>query len=554
VIDVEPLIARELDRLVPEPAGVRADWSDVVGRAGLQPARRRLAFAFVALAAVLVVAGAVAKTLGGFDTWLSGTPGTSASEEAQQRFESANGRSWSFPSGTKLRELIRTKVEGTEYVLYGFRSGNSLCLQLEASGEAREAKGCAPASVVVRISAPVVVVVGDFAFNDRRERPTARASFGIVTDSVTRVEVDATDAVHRAHVGGNAYLFVQSEPNSPSPVQSVTAVDSTGRSTTVQIVNLLDPVARPSTPPGPTTVEARIVNPRIGWYERGERRGVSIDDLQLTTQERDMLRGARLFKPDPLSDVIVGLRGRYCLVTRSTASCSRERFSGGALSTATMGASLSSEFLTVYGMAADGVSRVTIFLADGQQLDVSIRDNVFAAIVPTRLYPIRVVGYDAHDRVVAIDTLPNWGLLPAAPAKARRLYRTRTVTGPNGSTATVDFGSPTEERQCWRLRTAAVTRTGCRPAPPSIKIVAQLVQPGGRDVFVLGWASEDVVRVDLELPLRHRIASVRPPRRGYYLIAIPREHLGRERRHAYLVGFDRAGRRVQRVSVFYRSR
>jgi hypothetical protein len=71
MIDVEPLIVSELDRLLPLPDGDRADWADVVGRAGLnrQAAattprdrsavyRRRYgrAFVFVALVVVLFVA------------------------------------------------------------------------------------------------------------------------------------------------------------------------------------------------------------------------------------------------------------------------------------------------------------------------------------------------------------------------------------------------------------------------------------------------------------------------------------------------------------------
>ena len=40
--------------------------------------------------------------------------------------------SFGFPQDTKLRELIRTTVDGKVYVLFGFRSGESLCLRLKA--------------------------------------------------------------------------------------------------------------------------------------------------------------------------------------------------------------------------------------------------------------------------------------------------------------------------------------------------------------------------------------------------------------------------------------
>jgi hypothetical protein len=214
----------------------------------------------------------------------------------------------------------------------------------------------------------------------------------------------------------------------------------------------------------------------------------------------------------------------------------------------------SNEFLTVYGVAADGVSRVTIFLADGQRLNASMRDNLFAAVVPTRLYPISVVGYDARNRVVGIETGLNFIHGADVPAKARRLRRVRTVTGPNGGTATLELGTPAGGVQCWRLRAAAISRDRCMPlfrTGPAIE--AHLVQPVGRDVFLFGWVSTAISRVDLELPLHNRIASVQPVS-GHYLLAVPRKHVGRERRHAYLVGFDRAGHRVQRIGVFYRLR
>jgi hypothetical protein len=41
MIDVEPLIVSELERMLPLPAGTRADWADVLGRAGIRGARSR---------------------------------------------------------------------------------------------------------------------------------------------------------------------------------------------------------------------------------------------------------------------------------------------------------------------------------------------------------------------------------------------------------------------------------------------------------------------------------------------------------------------------------
>jgi hypothetical protein len=63
VIDVEPLIVAGLDRLVPLPSGARADWQDVLGRAGETRRRRWLgvprpsAWSRLQIAVVVIVVG-----------------------------------------------------------------------------------------------------------------------------------------------------------------------------------------------------------------------------------------------------------------------------------------------------------------------------------------------------------------------------------------------------------------------------------------------------------------------------------------------------------------
>lgn len=69
MIDVEPLIVSELERMLPLPDGGRADWSDVMGRAGLSDPRRRwrpVLIAAVAVAALVGVGVAIAAGIGAF--------------------------------------------------------------------------------------------------------------------------------------------------------------------------------------------------------------------------------------------------------------------------------------------------------------------------------------------------------------------------------------------------------------------------------------------------------------------------------------------------------
>jgi hypothetical protein len=567
MIDVEPLIRDELERFYPLPSGARADWADVVARADLSRgwrSHRRLALAFATTLAVLASAVAVAATLGGFDDWLRGQPGEPASEQAQRRFEQASGRSWaSFPVGTELRELIRTRVGTHEYVLYGFRSGTSLCLKLAASEFARQPQACAPASTLAALSAPILVVVTDHPFHDRANRPVAQTSFGIVADGVSRIDVHAIGGRHRARIGGNAYLFVAPEPNTTERVLRLTAYGPRGRRTDVPITrSRFGTFARPGeAAPGPTKLEATIRDPRIRWHERGEPRGFTIEQVKLTPAQRHWLAQAgtqgwlRLVKPDPLSDFVVGLSGAWCLVTVHSMGCSpRESFfSRGPLNVMINGTA-STEFAWVLGAAADGVARVELFLTNGQRLRVPMRHNLFAALAPTAGFPFRIVGYDARDRVVAIQTPPFFGR-ERIPAQARRLRMAREIVGPNGTRAALHLGPRVRGYECWRaVFGTGQTRSGCRPpVGGGPKIEVDLVQQAGNDIFVVGRVAGHVARVDFELPLRQRVAMTRPID-GHFLLAVPAPYLGPVRRHAYVVGFDRSGHRVQRQGVYYRVR
>ncbi|MFL5914877.1 MAG: hypothetical protein ACJ752_04470 [Gaiellaceae bacterium] len=69
MIDVEPLIISELERMLPLPNGGRADWSDALRRAGLMSARRRwrpVLIAAVGAAALVGVGVAIAASFGVF--------------------------------------------------------------------------------------------------------------------------------------------------------------------------------------------------------------------------------------------------------------------------------------------------------------------------------------------------------------------------------------------------------------------------------------------------------------------------------------------------------
>lgn len=559
MIDVEPMIARELGQLVPEPAGVRADWSDVVGRAGLLPwRRRRLVLAFAVLAAVFVTAAAVATTLGGFDKWLSGTPGKPASSEAQQRFEAANGHSWaSFPKTTKLRELIRAETDGREYVLYGFRSGDSLCLQLAVSELTRQLRECAPTSAIANASLPIVVFNDQWGFSDRAQRPIAQVSFGVVADGVSRVGVHAVDGFHTADLGGNAYLYVGSRPNTGNRILAISALDVSRRLRVVPIEFSRSPLlSSDRVAGGPMKLQARIANPRVGWLERGEKVGFA---GYARPGKRPGYAGAtsfRFLKPDPLSNLAVGVSNDPLCIIAVEASgdvgaqgCGTFEGQRQGPIMAMLSCNSCGGFMEVRGVAADGIRRIVIFLAEGSSQAVPLRHNLFAARVAYDL-PMRIVGYDASSRVVAIWT---WAVRrPPVPAAAKRLRVVAEARGPHGATAQLLVGPNVRGYECWRatFSTGQVRGTCVQPSSPGAQTYVDLVQPAGRDLFFVGTVGRRTHRIEFRFA-GDDVLSVQPVA-SHFVAAVPRDHLSSTQQRAFMTAFDGEGRRTIRQRVFFR--
>src|SRR5581483_10732098 len=228
MIDVEPLIRDEFATRDPLPASLRGDWGDVLSRVQRptrQRGRRPLQLLIAAAAAGLAVAclatplgAALGRGLDGFSAWLTGSPGTPASPQAQQAFEQANARSWAgFPAGTELRKLIDTSANGSTFTLYGFRSGDALCLRLVATGPAAgKTSSCAPVQALQSANEPALVVASDEPFGAAPVPPgsagyrplLASATFGIVSDGVQQVILHGDDGTHQATVQSNAFLYI----------------------------------------------------------------------------------------------------------------------------------------------------------------------------------------------------------------------------------------------------------------------------------------------------------------------------------------------------------
>jgi hypothetical protein len=442
VSTLDPRLAERLDRLVPERPAV-GDWDTIVRGARRRARRRRLvqlATAAVAFAlGVSPVGGAIVRSVGDFSAWLSGEPGTPAAESDQQAFERSNDRSWAgFPPGTELRSLIKTDVGGHEVELFGFRSGDSLCLRVVARGlNGSPALSCAPLAALQRAGAPVVVVQADHPIGLATSvpagggyvAPEAQASFGIVADGVRRVELRGDDGTHDAIVKSNAFLYVDDKPKVGARVRAVFAIGGDGTRKAVPFQpapfgehHVVVPTHHDAT--GPVMVQRVVEGGTIGWLVRREPRGESPSSSSFLMRVFVDFEFARLLTPDPASHVRillgvgtprhgpdVGKQSGVCFYRVAGGSAGGGCSSFEALfSLAPFNVSEESDeggdqFTNLSGLASDDVARLQIFLGTGERQPIPLRDNAWVMQVARADYPIRVVAYDSEGRIIGIQTI-----------------------------------------------------------------------------------------------------------------------------------------------------
>lgn len=183
-----------------------------------------------------------------------------------------------------------------------------------------------------------------------------------------------------------------------------------------------------------------------------------------------------------------------------------------------------------------------------------LRDNLFGVRVASTHFPVRLVAYDDRGRVVGVSTL-RYGLGgPTLPPSAFHQLRTvRRVTGPNGTSATLRIGRAAHGLRCWRVDfSTGQSRRGCKGTTPTGPwVYTDLVQPAGRDVFVIGETRAPVVRVQLRFE-DGGVVTTRPAR-GLFLLSIPRRYLSTHRQLAFAVGLADDGQVVQRQGVLFRA-
>jgi hypothetical protein len=442
-----------------EPFEVTPRWDAVVADAGVVEHRpstswRTMAIA-AAFAAVLLAAAAYAAGFGDtFSSWLTGSPGAPAPAAEQQGFAQRNHVAFaSFPAGTKLRLLLRKTVGRTSFDLLGFRNGDAYCLRLVRT-DLPQGIGRNECLRAEELRGHAALVANDVWFSVGKPAQSITGVYGFAADDVTTVRVTRARGEERVHVKNNVFLSLKSQPSGtvqhhplPNPVLAVAAMQANGRLRNVPYVvegqGIIRSGRRPTVPSyfsgrglkksgGPVRVTAPIRHPAIGWLDRREKRG-----SPLPLQPYLTLHFGRVIQPDPDDPIRVGVavanasgftRGHaitgnaLCVVDfqplmrgAGSAGCSPVPFQRGAL---VLGSWMSSPITHFNGLAADGITRVVLYLAGGRKVEAALRDNVFAVAVPQAELGGKLVGFDAKGRVAAIEDVPgNAVATPCPPAQ-----------------------------------------------------------------------------------------------------------------------------------------
>lgn len=277
--------------------------------------RNRTALALVLALMVLLCGTALAAGTGllggpftGFRDWLGAGPGKPASSAAQHAFSDANAASVAhFPHGTELRLLISGDLGGGRYELYGFRAGESLCLQLEVAGT-QSPPSCVPARQLQHARQPAHLLV-----SGRRVHASGRlwtVSYGLAIDAVHAVEIVDSSGRHRAVLADNAFVLVTRGARWP---QGAIAIDSRGDEVPVAItrtpsLGVGEAQARLQ-PLSWSVLESGSPSGSLAWLQARRPRGAPLPESAVTPllPGGSRLLFARQLRPDPHSSLRVGL-------------------------------------------------------------------------------------------------------------------------------------------------------------------------------------------------------------------------------------------------------
>jgi hypothetical protein len=572
----DSVAAELLERYTPPALDASPQWSEVLERAGVtraqlssiaerEPAppmprrkrqlRRSFLFAAAAIAGVVVLAtvtparSAISRTLGDFSAWLTGLPGKPAPSADRDALSRAS-RSWAgFPQGTRLHRLLQTRIDGVSVALDGFRVGDSLCLQLVATGAAHGSdQSCAPLAQLKTQTAPALVLLTDAAFGTIGGKHVQIGPYvythsvrvdvtvGIVADGVERIDVSGTSGgVRRALVGGDAFIAIADRPPIAYRTNRAWATVAGSRVAIPVAEAPFDQLntgsAKPRKPLGPSTVQRHVTGGSIAWLEQRQPRGKPVPSSgQFKRLNRGPFLGRILFQrliaPDPNSPLreIVRLELSKHVLFKSQkgvqactllldgdgagGGCDRltDMFAHGPVEAGEMLQNGGDQYEAIDGLVSDDVYRVELFLATGERIALPLLDNVFIAQVDRSSFPIRLVAYDRQDRRIYVRTLADdVGGSMSGPRLAHGA-KWRTVLGansPTGKRAKLRVAAKAGGGICWSFQVSDGSgQGGCSFTPwrgPALNLSYSSFSNTEGPAFIWGQAKPGITTVDVRL-------------------------------------------------------
>lgn len=598
-VKIEPSVARMLDRYTWPPEAA-PDWTDVLVRASVvapQRPKRRIALAATVLAALVTLTlatplgGAIRRGVGDFSSWLRGTPGEPVSADEQRAFEEAEKRSWThFGETPQLRQLATVEHDGIDYRLLGFRRGNALCIRLLASGAASgSTTECAPVADLAADEAPVRVLLADWGVGKGTKTRTigfdtvtarrAQVTAGIAADGVAAVELIDGTGTNRAPAENNAFLYVAEQPDVGQRVTHVRAQLTGGEVVSVPFTPAPFGMSGgfqvgAGEPGGPAKVERRLDGGRIGWLDRREARGESIDvlpprvvrhpgrgenefarvltpDAQSAKRLLVAITKQRLQAPSPLPPVRAAGGGNavcYFLVVggSSGGGCSplAKLFPDAPFTFGYSVMGAGAQYGTFSGLASDDVARLELFTSTGNKIDVPLRDNAFIVDVALARMPAKLVAYDAEGLVIGIRETPRdegTGTVVGEPLVERTL-------AVDGGAVDLKAYRTDEGGHCWFVRARGpvhLNMGGCSPARWT-KAPVRVTPLGDPVVGFAGRARPDVATVVFRF--KEGEERLTPDAHGYVLQAARTAGAG-QRDLVEIVALDADGKTIHREKL-----
>jgi hypothetical protein len=362
---------------------------------------------------------------------------------------------------------------------------------------------------------------------------------------VQRVDVARSNGTARlAVIAGNTFLAVDTNPPATRRVAHIWATAGSKR-VEIPFTAAATPFSLPQTSGphlsahGPATVQRVIHGGSIVWLARREPRGIPVakrvhkvagvlPDVIFHREITPALSAPErmVVSVRPAGSAYFGGHLRNTL--QVCAELVGGRFGGGGcwpagrlFSTApfTLGVQegRANQYVTIAGLASDDVTNLTLYLGTGKVVKVPLHDNGYVVQAAKADYPVRLVAYDSHARVIGIKTLQTnaqqrvAGPQPAANAHWRSLLR--------NNVGEVFVARSTSDGTCYAIRVGIATSgPSCQPPPTAYELQIG-VGWSNRGGEITGRTGSAIARLVVHLRNGHK--QTISPIKGYILATLP---------------------------------